>query len=179
LALATTRLTAQPPSEAQPVAQTQPVAEATPASPGFVRRSAPVAGVLAALMALAAVGLAGASRSTNGLAACLDLARLPFPRFRILPCPGDATPGASELGSIAGAAPPGDGGLAASGHGHRGREARRLPGFHLPRLSGVLGGAVESDQPWKFLNALLLTLLAGANLVLVAVRSRIARLQSR
>jgi len=43
----------------------------------------------------------------------------------------------------------------------------------------VLGGAVESDQPWKFLNALLLTLLAGANLVLVAVRSRIARLQSR
>jgi hypothetical protein len=43
----------------------------------------------------------------------------------------------------------------------------------------VLGGAVESDQPWRFLNTLLLTLLVGANLVLVAVRSRIARLQSR
>ena len=170
-ALATTRLTGQP------AVQARPVTEAASTSPGFIRRSAPVAGVLAALTALAAVGLAGAARSTNGLAACLDLARLQFPRFRILPCPGDAAPRASELGSVAGAAPPGAGGVAASGHGHR--VARRLPALHLPRLSGVLGGAVESDQPWKFLNALLLTLLVGANLVLVAVRSRIARLQSR
>ena len=70
-------------------------------------------------------------------------------------------------------------GVAASGQATAATSARRLPGLHLPRLSGVLGGAVESDQPWKFLNALLLTLLVGANLVLVAVRSRIARLQSR
>ena len=135
--------------------------------------------MLAALTALAAVGLAGAARSTNGLAACLDLARLPFPRFRILPCPGDATPGASELGAIAGAAPPAGGASPRAGMAAGHRLAGRLPGLHLPRLSGVLGGAVESDQPWKFLNALLLTLLVGANLVLVAVRSRIARLQSR
>ena len=159
------------------MALAQPVAEAAPASPGFVRRSAPVAGVLAALTALAAVGLAGAARSTSGLAACLDLARLPFPRFRILPCPGDASPGASELGSVAGAAPPGAGGAVGSGRGRR--AVGRLPLPRLPRLSGVLGGAVESDQPWKFLNALLLAMLVGANLVLVAVRSRIARLQSR
>ena len=154
------------------------MAEAAPASPGFVRRSAPVAGVLAALTALAAVGLAGAARSTNGLAACLDLARLPFPRFRILPCPGEGTPRAS--GSPRSPAlrhrPTAELPRAASSSN---RVARRLPGLHLPRLSGVLGGAVESDQPWKFLNTLLLTLLVGANLVLVAVRSRIARLQSR
>ena len=135
--------------------------------------------MLAALTALAALGLTGAARSTNGLAACLDLARLPFPRFRILPCPGDGAPGASALGSMPpGAAPPSVGGAAAVGRTEH-RLAGRLPRLRLPRLSGVLGGAVESDQPWKFLNTLLLTLLVGANLVLVAVRSRIARLQSR
>jgi hypothetical protein len=134
--------------------------------------------VLAALTALAAIGLAGAARSTNGLAACLDLARLPFPRFRILPCPGDGTAGTSGLSSIPAAAPPSVGGAAAVGRAEHGL-AGRLPGLHLPRLSGVLGGAIESDQPWKFLNSLLLTLLVGANLLLVAVRSRIARLQSR
>jgi hypothetical protein len=154
------------------------VAEAAPASPGLVRRSAPVAGVLTALAALVAVGLAGAARSTTGLAACFDLTRLPYPRFRILPCPGDGTPGASELNSPSGAAPPTGGVASARGRaGHR--PAGRLPGLRLPRLSGVLGGAVESDQPWKFLNALLLALLMGANLFLIAVRSRIARLQSR
>ena len=174
VALTTMRATARP----APPPQT--VAAAAPASPGFVRRSAPVAGVLAALTALAAVGLAGAARSTNGLAACLDLARLSFPRFRILPCPSDATPrGAAQLGAITGAAPPTTttGGAARSGRGHR--VFGRLPALRLPRLSGVLGGAIESDQPWKFLNALLLSLLLGANLFLAAVRSRIARLQSR
>jgi hypothetical protein len=164
---------------ARPAPPPQTVAAAAPASPGFVRRSAPLGGVLAALTALAAVGLAGAARSTNGLAACLDLARLSFPRFRILPCPGDATPGGGQLGAITGAAPPTTttGGAARSARGHR--VFGRLPALRLPRLSGVLGGAIESDQPWKFLNALLLSLLLGANLFLAAVRSRIARLQSR
>ena len=108
---------------------------------GFVRRSAPVAGVLAALTALAAVGLAGAARSTNGLAACLDLARLPFPRFRILPCPGDATPGASELGAIAGAAPP-PAERPRAGIGHRG-EPDACRAF-TSRVSAVCSAA-----PWR------------------------------
>jgi len=159
--------------------QARTVAAAEPASPGLVRRRAPAAGVLAALTALAALGLAGAARSSNGLAACFDLARLPFPRFRILPCPGDVAPGAAELGASTGAGLPAGtaGGGAARDRGHR--VFGRLPALRLPRLSGVLGGAVESDQPWKFLNALLLALLLGANLFLVGVRSRIARLQSR
>jgi hypothetical protein len=165
------------PAARQPAPQAQAVAAAPAGSPGFVRRSAPVAGVLAALTALAAIGLTGAARSTNGLAACLDLARLPFPRFRILPCPGDGTPAASGLSSTP-PAPPFAGGAAAVGRVEH-DVAGRLPRLRLPRLSGVLGGAVERDQPWKFLSTLLLTLLVGANLLLVAVRSRIARLQSR
>ena len=120
-------------SAGQPVPQAQPVAEAAPASPGLVRRSAPVAGVLAALAALVAVGLAGAARSTSGLAACFDLARLPFPRFRILPCPGDGTPGASELASLPGAAPPAGG--AASARGRAVHRAGRTPARLAPPAS--------------------------------------------
>jgi len=138
--------------------------------------------VLAALAALAAVGIAGAARSSTGLAACLDLARLPFPRFRILPCPETAAPGSRKLGSfLGGAAPtpgsPSLGGVESGGISNRANGRLPVAGV-VPRVAGVLGNAVQSTGPWRYLNSLVLAVLLGANLLLVAVRSRIARLQS-
>ncbi len=148
-----------------------------PPSASLARRSAPVAGAVAALAALAALGLAGAARSTGGIAACAELARLPFPRFRILPCfdRGDPSVGAALASDTrsagAGAASPG------SADGATTKGAAGAP-LGRPRSSGVLGAA-KSTQAWKFLNTLLLAVLVAANTLLVAVRSKIARTQSR
>jgi hypothetical protein len=146
-------------------------------TPSLARRSAPVVGVLAGLAALAAVGIAGAARSTSGVAACLDLARLPFPRFRILPCNTVDTPAAGALTSVGGA-PTSRPELLSERDTKD--AAGMLPGLRVaPRIGGVLGDAVATSRPWRLLNTFFLALLLGANMVLIAVRSQIARIQSR
>jgi hypothetical protein len=50
-------------------------------------RPAAVVGGFAGLAALLALGLAGAARSSTGVAALLEWMRFSFPRFRVLPCP--------------------------------------------------------------------------------------------
>jgi hypothetical protein len=158
-------------------AKASPAASAQASTPSLARRSAPVVGVLAALAALAAVGVAGAARSTSGFAACLDLARLPFPRFRILPCNTADTPTTGALTSVAGTRTSSSELL--DKHDTKGA-AGLLPGLRVaPRIGGVLGDAVETSRPWRLLNSLLLAMLLGANMLLIAVRSQIARIQSR
>jgi hypothetical protein len=146
----------------------------------FARRNAPAAGALAALAALAALGLAGAARSTTGVAACAELARLPFPRFRILPCPSSgAQTTAAELASAGGTTAPG--GIARTAAGRSGDAGPGvLSGAPIvPSSKGVLGAATERDGAWKLLNSVLLALLLAANTLLIGVRSNIARLQRR
>jgi hypothetical protein len=172
LAASTQALRGSQQVEASPV-----TASVSESSPSLARRSAPVAGVLAALTALAALGVAGAARSTGGVAACLDLARLSFPRFRILPCSTVDTPAAGALTSVGGA--PTSRPELLSERDTKGA-AGILPGLRIaPRIGGVLGNAVETSRPWRLLNTFFLALLLGANMLLIAVRSQIARIQSR
>lgn len=136
-----------------------------------------VAGALAALFALGAIGLAAAARSSAGVAACAELSHFPFPRFRILPCPGagHAARSGFEAGSAAAAAS-GHTGAGTSSPGSTTARAARGSRFPLPRIGGVLGTAFSRPHPWEILRAVALGLLAFANAVLLAIRWRIGRL---
>jgi hypothetical protein len=144
-----------------------------------------VTGGLLALTALAALGLAGAVRSPTTMAACAELVRFPFPRFRVLPCPvGGSTAdvlgsGAHALGSSSGGAqaPPAP---AAPARSHPATGGGPRPGGQdVPRLGGVLGAGITTSNPWEVLKTVLLAMLAAANLALLAVRRRLGRLQGR
>jgi hypothetical protein len=165
-------------------------ADAAPTSTwsGVSRHPAAVAGGLAALTALAVLGIAAAAaRSSAGVAACADLIRFPFPRFRVLPCPGVGSAargleaGAGAVHSTTGVAgsaeaPPGPEAVAPSEPSAVGPSPGREV---VPRLGGVLGTAVSTSHPWEILKAVVLAMLAAANALLVAARWRLGRLQGR
>jgi hypothetical protein len=138
---------------------------------------------LLALTALAALGLAGVARSPATAAACADLLRFPFPRFRVLPCPGV---GSTAPGLVAGSPTPGSTGggvapapgAAAPSRPHPSAGTGPLPGRQVvPRLGGVLGAGISTSHPWEVLKTVLLAMLAAANFVLLAVRWRLGRQQ--
>jgi hypothetical protein len=137
-------------------------------STGF--QPAAVVGGFAALAALLALGLAGAARSSGGVAAVAGGMRFPFPRFRVVPCPGLGRATGALLRSTAVAptakAPP--------------ARAPSLP----PSLGGVgrpfvprLGGA--TSNPWQILKTVVLAMLAAANMLLLTARWRIGRVGRR
>lgn len=134
-------------------------------------------GGLAALLALGAIGLAAAARSSAAVAVCAELSRFPFPRFRILPCPGVGHVARSGLDAGPAAAPTsGHTGAATSSPGATAPRRPRGSRFPLPRIGGVLGTAFSKPHPWEILRAVALGLLAFANAVLLAIRWRIGRL---
>jgi hypothetical protein len=147
---------------------------------------AAVTGGLLALAALAALGLAGAARSPTAVAACAELVRFPFPRFRVLPCPGLRS-SADVVGSGVVHSPPGSSGHAqapaASGapaHSHRSAGGGPSPGRQVvPRLGGILGAGISTSRPWELVKTVVLAMLAAANVVLLALRWRLGRLQGR
>ena len=141
---------------------------------------AAMTGGLMALTALAALGLAGLARSPATVAACAELARFPFPRFRVLPCPGSGATaellgsGTSALGSAGAAeAQPVTGGRSHPSAGNGFGPGQQV----VPRLGGVLGAGISTSNPWQVLKTALLAMLAAANVVLLAVRWRLGRLQ--
>jgi len=161
----------------------RPVA-ARPASSGPVwsvvtKNPGAAAGGIAALLVLAGLGIAGAARSPAFAAACAELSRFPFPRFRVLPCPDRGAP-AGASGIAAGATASG----AAASDGAQQRSPRPITGGTvpplppLPRIGGVLGAAV-AKTPWTIVKGLVVAMLAAVNAVLLGIRWRVGRLQSR
>jgi hypothetical protein len=165
------------------VPELRPVA-ARPASSGPVwaavaKNPGAAAGGIAALLVLAGLGIAGAARSSAFAAACVELSRFPFPRFRVLPCPDLAAPaGASGVtaGTTASGAAAPNAGEQPSPAPIPGGSVPPLP--PLPRIGGVLGAAV-TKTPWTIVKGLVVAMLAAVNAVLLGIRWRVGRLQSR
>jgi len=144
-----------------------------------------LAGGIAALLALAGLGLAGAARSSAFAAACADLSRFPFPRFRVLPCPNVGGPSGTSSGNVVAAGPahsrptttnhaPSPGGAPSSGAG-----AGSLPLLPpLPRVGGVLGAAV-TKAPWSIVKGIVVAVLAVINAFVLGIRWRVGRLHAR
>jgi hypothetical protein len=151
-------------------------------SSGDTRRAL-FAGGLAALVALGALGLAGVARSPTALGLCAELTRLPFPHFRVLPCPRLGTTGSHGVeteGSHALVGASGDAG--APGAMNPARHLPSQPRGHRPpitRVGGFLGTAVSKTRPSPMLKAIALALLAAANALLLSLRWRLGRLQGR
>ncbi|HST16979.1 MAG TPA: hypothetical protein VLK36_04875 [Gaiellaceae bacterium] len=178
-----TRVTSASP-ELRPVTA-RPAPSGGPVWSTVTRNPGAAAGGIAALLALAGLGLAGAARSSAFAAACAELARFPFPRFRVLPCPDlGASVGAS--GAVAGpnaAAPPAAAttGTPPSEHapGGSGFGSGSVPPYPpLPRIGGVLGAAV-TKTPWTIVKAIVVAMLATVNALVLGIRWRVGRLQSR
>ena len=167
-----------------PTLQPQAARSASRWSGADTRRAA-LGGGLVALLALATLMGAGAVGSSPLVAACTELARFPFPRFRLLPCPGPgrAAAGGLEPGALSGSAgaPRGSASGAASAPAPSGTApiARDLRPPLLPRIGGVLGAAVTKEHAWSIVKALVLAMLAVANALIVAVRWRLQRFQAR
>src|SRR5262249_37580600 len=155
---------------------TAPPDRSDPVWSTVARNPGAAAGGLAALLLLAGLGVAGAARSSMFAAACAELSRFPFPRFRVLPCPDRGAPGGGP-------------GAFAAGPGAGARGARRAAGPHapggsgsvppfppLPRIGGVLGAAV-TKTPWTILKALVLAMLAAVNALVLGIRWRVGRQQ--
>jgi hypothetical protein len=147
------------------------------------RHPVALGGVIGALLALAGLGLAGAARSSALTAACAELARFPFPRFRVLPCPGIGTAVASSAngaratsGSITGSSSASNRLGSPSMHAPRGSGS--LPPLPLVPRIGVLGAAV-AKTPWSILKMLVLALLAVVNALVLGIRWRVGRLHAR
>jgi hypothetical protein len=151
-------------------------------SSGDTRRAV-FAGGLAALAALCALGLASVARSPTALAVCAEVTRLPFPHFRVLPCPRLGTTGSHGVETEASHS------LVGASGGARGPGAIN-PVPHLPTqprghrapitgIGGVLGTAVSKMRPWPILKAIALALLAAANALVLTLRWRLGRLQGR
>jgi hypothetical protein len=144
------------------------------------RNPGAAAGGLAALLMLAGLGVAGAARSSAFAAACAELSRFPFPRFRVLPCPDLSAPSAASSTAAASTAA----GPAASATGAPPPPARHAPGGSgsvppyppLPRIGGVLGASV-TKTPWTFVKAIVVAMLAAVNAVVLGIRWRVGRLQ--
>ncbi len=165
------------------VPELRPVPTATASPSGSVwstvaKNPGAAAGGIAALLALAGLGIAGAARSSVFAAACAELARFPFPRFRVLPCPDLRAPaGASGVAAGSNAAGP----AAANGARTPSRHVRggSVPPFPpLLRIGGVLGASV-TKTPWTILKAIVVAMLAVVNAVVLGIRWRVGRLQSR
>jgi hypothetical protein len=147
------------------------------------RHAAVLGGVVGALLALAGLGLAGAGRSSTILAACAELARFRFPRFRVLPCPGVGT---SVAGSAEGARAASGSNAGSSGAAHRlgspsmhaSGGSGSLPPLPLVPRIGVLGAAVVKT-PWSLVKAIVLAFLAVVNALVFGIRWRVGRLQAR
>jgi hypothetical protein len=163
------------------VLQTAVVPLATSArEPALTGRTTAVAGGLTALVALAALGLAGAARGSTTLAACAELTRFPFPHFRILGCPDVR---AATIPAAAGSGATQHGRAAAPIGAKAARPPRptspRLPLPPLPRISDLLGTGFPRSNPWELLKAVVLAMLAAANALLLTVRWRLGRAQGR
>jgi hypothetical protein len=179
--------TGSPPA-ATSVAELQPASSPAPSTWSSLRgHPAAVTGGLLALAALGALGLAGVARSPTAVAACAELVRFPFPRFRVLPCPGlQSTAGVAGSGTVP-TAPGTIGGAesppasdAAPARSHPSTGGGPSPGRQVvPRLGGVLGAGISTSRPWELLKTVLLATLAAANAVLLALRWRLGRLQGR
>ena len=143
---------------------------------GAARDPVTVAGGLALLVALLGLGAAGAARSSTGfVAACAELGRFPFPRFRVLPCDrfaGGRASGADAASVVAG-------GTAASAD--VAAAGRRVV---VARMAQVLGAQAHSAvapamRAWELLKTIVLTILVAANGLLLAIRWQLGRWQSR
>jgi len=129
-------------------------------------------GAIAALLALAGLGLAGAARSATFAAVCADLARFHFPRFRVVPCPG-AGPGEASGSN-------GGGGGASNRVGQATARAAGIPGGPLPPLPRLrVIGSTLTKSPWSIVRWLVLCLLAVVNLFVLGIRWHVGRLQAR
>lgn len=172
----------QPTSVVRAVPELQPVTT-RPTPSGSVwstvaKNPGAAAGGIAALLTLAGLGVAAAARSSAFAAACAELARFPFPRFRVLPCPDlPAATGASGVAAGSSAAGP----AAANGATP---PSRHVPGGSappfppLPRIGGVLGASV-TKAPWTIFKAIVVAVLAVVNALVFGIRWRVGRLQSR
>ena len=140
---------------------------------GAARDPVTVAGGLALLVALLGLGAAGAARSSTGfVATCAELARFPFPRFRVLPCDRFAGGRASDAASFVAGGSAASTDVAAAG--------RRL----VTRMAQVLGAQAHSAvapamRAWELLKTIVLTILVAANGLLLAIRWQLGRWQSR
>jgi subtilase-type serine protease len=142
---------------------------------GAARDPVTVAGGLALLVALLGLGAAAAARSSTGfVAACAELERFPFPRFRVLPC--DRLAGgrarATDAASFVGGGTAASADVTAAG--------RRV----VPRMAQVLGAQAHSAvapamRAWELLKTIVLTILVAANGLLLAIRWQLGRWQSR
>jgi hypothetical protein len=158
--------------------------QATAAEPVLTGRKAAVAGGLTALVALAALGLAGAARGSTTLAACAELVRFPFPHFRVLRCPGVSAATVADNAPVAGTTAHGQSRSIGpprpiakqSPHVTAVSEATVPP---LPKIGGILGTNFSKAKPWQLLKALVLAMLAAANALLLTVRWRVGRVQGR
>jgi len=166
--------------------QAEPAARDASGWTGTDTRRVALGGALAALLALGALGLAAVGRSPAALAACAELSRFPFPRFRILPCPGSGRSAgtALEAGAAGGAVGPRPTAIptsinAGAGPGEILPPVGHGPGILVPRIGRIIGGAISKVHPWDALKALALGLLALANGVLLAIRWRIGRLHAQ
>ncbi len=136
------------------------------------------AGGIAALLTLAGLGIAGAARSSAFAAACAELARFPFPRFRVLPCPDLRAP-AGASGVAAGSSAAGPAAVNDATTPSRRVRGGSVPPFPpLPRIGGVLGASV-TKTPWTIFKAIVVAMLAVVNAVVLGIRWRVGRLQSR
>lgn len=141
-----------------------------------------IAGGIAALLALAGLGIAGAARSSAFAGVCTELARFPFPRFRVLPCPGFGAR-TETLGN--GAAPASAGNRSTptdrtppAGRGNTPGGGSLPPLPVLPRVGGVLGAAV-TKAPGSFIKGIVVAVLAVANALLLGIRWRVGRIFAR
>jgi len=146
------------------------------------RHRVALGGAVAALLALAGLGLAGAARSATFAAACADLARLPFPRFRVLPCSGVGTAAAGPAAG-SGSNGGGSGGSNGSGSGPTTAHAAGIPGGPLPSIPPLprlhVIGAALTKAPWSIVRWLVLSVLALVNLLVLGIRWHVGRLQAR
>ncbi len=143
---------------------------------GAARDPVTVAGGLALLVALLGLGAAGAARSSTGfVAACAELGRFPFPRFRVLPCDRFAggRASAADAASVVAGGTAASADVAAAG--------RRVV---VARMAQVLGAQAHSAvapamRAWELLKTIVLTILVAANGLLLAIRWQLGRWQSR
>jgi hypothetical protein len=147
------------------------------------RHPAALGGVIGALLALAGLGLAGAARSSTFAGACAELARFPFPRFRVLPCPGVGTPVAASAEGARAASGSNAGSSGASNRlgspsKHDSGGSGSLPPLPVVPRIGVVGAAVVKT-PWSIVKAIVLALLAVVNALVLGIRWRVGRLQAR
>ena len=145
------------------------------------RHPVALAGGLAALAALAALGLAGAARSSPWLAAGLEVVRSK-PSFGLGHCPGLGVAHASGTAVVGSAAPPGTSPAAVDAGSTRGGSVPHAGGSSalpaVPHVGGILGTDISRGRPWDVVKVAVLAMLAAANVLLLAVRRRIARLEA-